>query len=1294
MSPKALNKKRKDTHNRLTSFEDKLKYAIDNGDAKIEKKVIGKRKGLRNVVTIGDKSYQYNPSKITKTLTSKLNKLTKTNKFEATHEIKRIYKSIRLRNALKSYAVKYKAEIKDYQSIFNSYLNAYSISNIKLEGLKGLSYLKYQYEKLRAFLATNPNMKILIVVYVIFEELDEDNDVVGEAVHELRSRRYEINNTEDLQDTLNKMAADIELQIETRQFKKSNFRVKGIESIVVHYDRYNPTRGGSYIDLPKWIADKKACINIKNEDNKCFKYSVQCGFYKLYDKPHPERVSHYTKLNDAQINWDGMKYPCGNRDIDRFEENNKGLISINVYHEFDFDGQSRIAVHRKTKVINAKHHLSLLKIEDESGKHHYVYIKDYDKLVGCQTNKSKYKLHHCRYCQHGFKRLNLLEKHLERGCLAVEGQSVQLPDEGDAIEFSNHYRAFKCPYVVYGDFECLTEQMACGTKHGQNESYTKKYQNHTPTGFQLTVVDANKNIVDNVIYRGSDCMKMFCTKIGEIEKHIMDKLTTNTNMHITEEQQQEFENATHCYLCNKEIVTNDKRGCKVRDHNHLTGEYRGCAHNVCNLNYNYKNYKIPVFFHNLKNYDAHLIISNAHNFEKKTKINVIAQNSEKFVTFGFNHLLFKDSFSFLPSSLEKLIKFNKYIEVEKDTFTTLDNWENNFKFSSENNYVKTTEDLHLLTEKGVYPYDYMDSWDRFTENELPPKEAFYSKLSGSHISDEDYARAKLVWNHFNIKDLGEYHDLYLQTDVLLLADVFENFKAMCVDYYGLDPAHYYTLPNFAWDAMLKKTEVYLEQIHDLDMYEMIENGLRGGMCQVAHKHVKANNQYMVDYNKDIVSSYISYLDANNLYGLAMSQKLPFKNFEWSDDIQKSEHVLNYNDDYDEDGEDFDIDDNDDIGYILEVDLEYPKELHDLHSDYPLAPENINVSADMVSDFSKNIYKHYHEGKEVTDEKTKKLVLSVRDKTRYVVHIRNLKYYLQQGLRLTKVHRCLKFVQGRWLEPWINFNTEKRKQATNDFEKDLFKLMNNAVFGKTMEDVRSHMDFELVDNIKRLEKCLNSPTMKNRHIINDKLVGIEKIKSVVRLNKPIYVGMAILDLSKLHMYRFYYDVLKDKYNDKIKLAYTDTDSFVVHVETDDLYKDLKEINTHMDFSDYPKEHTNYDKTNKKVLGKFKDEVNGKIITEFIGLKPKMYAFKVQDDKEQKKAKGVPKHIVKKEMNFNMYKKTLEENCNKRVQFNSTRSYQHQLFSITCSKTGLSNYENKRYYLSNEVSYPHGHYAINQ
>ena len=181
----------------------------------------------------------------------------------------------------------------------------------------------------------------------------------------------------------------------------------------------------------------------------------------------------------------------------------------------------------------------------------------------------------------------------------------------------------------------------------------------------------------------------------------------------------------------------------------------------------------------------------------------------------------------------------------------------------------------------MYPYDYFISFDKFREKQLPPKEKFYSNLTESHIEDDEYERAQKIWEHFGIRNLGQYHDLYLRTDVSLLTDVFEHFRDLCLEYYGLDPAHYFTLPNFAWDAMLLKTGVILEPFADQTMYEMIEKGLRGGMCQVSHKEAKANNEYMEgEYDENRPSNYISYLDANNRYGLALSMKLPIGELKW------------------------------------------------------------------------------------------------------------------------------------------------------------------------------------------------------------------------------------------------------------------------------------------------------------------------------------------------------------------------------------------------------------------------------
>ena len=220
-----------------------------------------------------------------------------------------------------------------------------------------------------------------------------------------------------------------------------------------------------------------------------------------------------------------------------------------------------------------------------------------------------------------------------------------------------------------------------------------------------------------------------------------------------------------------------------------------------------------------------------------------------------------------------------------------------------------------------------------------------------------------------------------------------------------------------------------------------------------------------------------------------------------------------------------------------------------------------------------------------------------DKTNYVVHIKALQFYLQKGMKIKQVHRGVKFKQRCWLKPWIDFNTEKRKVAKSDFEKDMLKLMNNAVYGKTMENVRNHIDFELVSTQERIQKCINNPNYKGCHIINEELAGVEKTKTVLKLDKPIYLGMSILHLSKVHMYSFYYDVLKVRYKDDVRLIYTDTDNYVIQTFTEDIYEDWQGLKDYMDFSGYDKKHPNYDATNKKVLGKFKDEMDGKIITKF-------------------------------------------------------------------------------------------------
>ena len=237
----------------------------------------------------------------------------------------------------------------------------------------------------------------------------------------------------------------------------------------------------------------------------------------------------------------------------------------------------------------------------------------------------------------------------------------------------------------------------------------------------------------------------------------------------------------------------------------------------------------------------------------------------------------------------------------------------------------------LLLRKGVYPYEYMDNLEKFDETSLPNKESFYSSLNMENIDDIDYRHGNNVFRRFKLNNLGEYHDLYVQSDTLLLADVFENFRNTCIKVYELDPAYFLSLPGLAWQAYLKKTNIKLELLTDYDMLLMVEEGIRDGICHSIHRLARANNKYMKNYDENEESSYIQYLDADNLYGWTMSQKLPVNGFKWINDVTEIDKKFIKN--YDEDS---------DKGYILEVNVKYPKKLHDLHSDLPFLSKRMKI----------------------------------------------------------------------------------------------------------------------------------------------------------------------------------------------------------------------------------------------------------------------------------------------------------------------------------------------------------------
>ena len=809
---------------------------------------------------------------------------------------------------------------------------------------------------------------------------------------------------------INKNEINKALQISRQELMKaigqwisegSGWTIQSVDGHYINLTKYKPLKGSSYIELPTELRNPaKGLINLKNKDNGCFRW---CHIRHLNpQEKYPQRIKKSDKEYIDKLDYSGIEFPVTIKQINKIEKQNN--IRINV---FGYENKQPHPLYISKEKF--KDHIELLLITKDENQH-YVLIKDFNKFMYQQT-KHKERKHFCMHCLQCFSSERVLNNHKEN-CIIINGkQAINMPKKGENIlKYTNHHKQQPTPFVIYADFEAITEKIQ-GCRQNNDSSYTEAYQKHTDCGYGYKVVCCydDKYTKPINIYRGEKAVNKFMEKMLEEVKYCKNimKKEFNKPLKMTDNDELCFRLEEKCHICNKQYTEKDIR---VRDHCHITGKYRGSAHQECNLKLRIKpeEIKIPVIFHNLKGYDSHFIMQEIGAIVKKhtyknnkgediqMSINAIPNNMEKYMAFMLgNHLTFIDSFQFMSSSLDKLVS-NLPRELLKYTSQ---------KFKGKG------KELDLMARKGVYPYDHMDCFDKFNEK-LPPKEDFYSIMNNEHITNKDYQHAQSVWETFNIKNMGEYHNLYLESDVLLLADVFENFRKTCLEYYKLDPCHYFTSPGLSWDAMLKMTDIKLELMTDIDMFQFIEKGMRGGISYIANRYGKANNKYMKSYDEKAPSKYLMYLDANNLYGWAMSQYLPTGNFKWMTEKQINKiNLATYKEDSKK-------------GLILEVDLEYPRELHDLHNDYPLGPEKVKVTENMLSNYCKKIKEKYN----ISIGQVDKLIPTLNNKEKYVLHYRNLQLYLDLGLKLTKVHRVLEFDQSPWLKQYINFNTEKRKHA--------------------------------------------------------------------------------------------------------------------------------------------------------------------------------------------------------------------------------------------------------------------------
>ncbi|XP_022807622.1 uncharacterized protein LOC111344644 [Stylophora pistillata] len=1166
------------------------------------------------------------------------------------------------------------------KSSLRQFAKMYTIDGVG--GYGALDFLRAVKPIVIDFLLTQKNIKMVLVLRC---NMSKTNIATGETVLKLayfKSFMEIVFQETDREELYQKGVDKMMESLAKFQREGSGWVIHSIAGLDLHTVKYTPLRGSSYIKLSPYLANKKAIINMKNEDDECFKWCVTRALNPV--KKDQECITKILRKQAEKLKWDGIEFPMGVKNITRFEILNPG-ITVNV-----FMYERGLQPLRVSNVESSKIHIDLLLIS-AGEKHHYCLIKSMSRLVSRELSKYGHKKFICKRCLNHFGTQKLLDTHSEL-CREHEAVREKMPPSGTFLSFKNHHKKMDMPFVIYADFESIIKPLH-SIQPNPKECYTEKKQQHIPVSFcyyvKCSFDDRYSRLVEyTALSENEDVAQIFVDMLEEEVKTIY-KNHPPKEMIFEDSDVEIFENATCCWLCEGDFKEGDE---KVREHCHYTGKFRGAAHNSCNLRFRRSKFT-PVIFHNLANYDAHLFVRNLGVSEGD--INCIPNNEEKYISFtkevtvasftkekmklmdrkelkevaeslGLSKLSKLKKEELLNLIKENNSEFNGEKTVEKDVEVKRElRFIDSFKFMASsldklvNNLVKKDdslvntgryfdgEKLELLKRKGVYPYEWLDSIHKLDETALPPNEAFISVLSGRGISEEDSCHALKVWKTFGMKTMRDYHNLYNKGDVLLLCDVFENFRKVCKENYDLDPCWYYTAPGLAWDACLKMTEIELELLSDVNMLHMFEKGIRGGISMISTRHSQANNKYMgARFDPAQPSKFITYLDANNLYGWAMSKSLPTGGFKWVNekDFGKWEN----------------------FPCILEVDLLPVKdEQHDHFNDYPLAPENLLIG------------------------KVKKLVCTLNEKKKYIIHHETLKLYKSLGMEIGKIHRVIRFEESPWMKKYIDLNTELRTKADNDFEKDFFKLMNNSVYGKTMENIRNRVDVRLVNSEEKAAKLVNKVNFKQCTIFSENLCAIHMRKTQVTFNKPLYLGMSILDISKTLMYDFHYNYIKSKYgDDRAKLLFTDTDSLCYEIQTDDFYKDIKDdVNCLFDTSNISKDHFSGipSGVNKKVIGKFKDEAGGKIIEEFVGLRAKLYSYKMfEDGKEEKKCKGVKTGVVERTISFDDYKRCLFGGGPQLRKMNTLRSRKHEMYMEEINKVALSADDDKRIILPDKVN----------
>ena len=736
--------------------------------------------------------------------------------------------------------------ILDYKPIlimtgFNkNYLEYGSDGNNSLSFTEYFNSIKPYLEDLINEKKNKGEWKLQLTAKISFVSLKTDSDEM--RVMHTRSNSAEFMNgseTEEITESLYRSLLQNYNDNLQEKMRGSDFVFNGINYFYHDFNRVSISKVGSYIESPKWLKDKKSTINQKNNDNKCFQYAATLALNLNQINKDPQRISKIKPFIE-NYNWNDINFPANKKDWNRFEVNNKNVALNILYVPFN---TKKIEITYKSKYNLVRDNQITLLMISNGENWHYLAVKSLSRLLGGITSNHVGD-YYCLNCFHSYRTENKLNAH-KKICENSEYCNIEIPSPNNNLIKYNQgeslTKSLKLPFVIYADLECILKKIST-CYNNPDLSSTTKINQHIPSGYSLyTSCSFDKSNNKLSYYRGEDCMRRFCKDLKDHAIKIID-FKKKYMIPLTKEEKDNYNKENICHICKKDF-NNDM---KVRDHCHFTGKYRSAAKYMCNLRYKIPK-NIPLIFHNGSRYDYHFIIKElAHEFEENFEC--LGENTEKYITFSVPikkrienknmdityKIKFIDSFRFMATSLSKLvdnltdnIHNDKCIKCKSNLcFVRAMNETLLFKCTdSENEYEKEINKelverfantykfcnndinkLIMLLRKGAYPYEYVDGWNKFNEELIPGKELFYSNLTLENISEVDYMHANNVFKTFELNNLGDYHDLYVRSDTLLLEDVFEYFRNACLSNYELDPADFVSLPGLAWQACLKKNK--------------------------------------------------------------------------------------------------------------------------------------------------------------------------------------------------------------------------------------------------------------------------------------------------------------------------------------------------------------------------------------------------------------------------------------------------------------------------------------------------------